>query len=943
MSRANFLSSKKAEYIYLTAFLIPVLVAVIVYACCRVYPLGENCFLKTDMYHQYAPFYSEFREKLQNGRSLLYTWDIGLGVNFTALYAYYLASPLNWLIILCPETLVIEFMMVNMIIKLGLCAVSMTFYLRKHSRPESGYGPAFFGIFYALSGYMCAYYWNLMWLDCIILFPVIMYGFEKLVRGESGLLYAAALGISILSNYYISIMICMFLVFWFFISAFLDKELGGFELSSANAAGNLLLFIKRGLRFAFFSLMAGGLSAVLLLPEICALKTTASSSMSLPKTYQQYFSIADMIARHMPCIETEQALEHWPNIYCGTAVFVLFALYIIASRIKLKEKIVYVSTAVFMLMGFSINLLNFIWHGLHYPNSLPARQGFIYVFLVLFMCYRSYSVRRIFTKKQIGGALIAALLFILYAQDKIEKSEYHFMIFYGAMLIAALYAGLLYAERRRLFKPQTLTGLALLLVIAEVSLNTSVTSFTTCSRSSYTADNSDVRELCETLVPTTDFYRIEKVSRKTKNDGAWLNFPSVSLFSSVANADCTKFFKALGCEGSTNAYSITGSTPFVDMLFSVRYAIYGSAQDNHGVKTFVESRGDSYLYRNNCSLPLGFMMPEAMLSRWATELSSPANVQNSLCDVLGVSRVMKTNENAPSQNEQDYAVTIAEDGDYYLYITNPKVTKVTVTTPVKKQTIEHTDRGFFVELGYCYEGDKVSAKSETDGQDMKAELYRFDYAALEELYGRLSEYTFDLSDWQDASLKGKISSDSEALGYEDGQADIFLSIPYDAGWSVKIDGAPVETYKAFDTFLSFKVPDGTHELELDYMPQGLVPGGIITLLSAIVFAGVCIFSLMRKRKAAAPAVGNGDEKVSEEAENYGIEFDAGAEEDADETDCTDVTDTGSDAPEGTGETNASEESGEVPGEAPAGEAQPERVMEETCGGKEDRGKDEKDE
>ena len=76
-----------------------------------IFPFGEESFLRTDMYHQYAPFFSEFQHKLRTGGSLLYSWDVGMGVNFAALYAYYLASPLNWLVILlCPKKLIIEFM-----------------------------------------------------------------------------------------------------------------------------------------------------------------------------------------------------------------------------------------------------------------------------------------------------------------------------------------------------------------------------------------------------------------------------------------------------------------------------------------------------------------------------------------------------------------------------------------------------------------------------------------------------------------------------------------------------------------------------------------------------------------------------------------------------------------------------------------------------------------
>ncbi|MBQ2250061.1 MAG: YfhO family protein, partial [Lachnospiraceae bacterium] len=92
------------------AFFIPMVIMVIIFIQRGIFPFGDESFLRTDMYHQYAPFFSEFQHKLRNGGSLLYSWDIGMGVNFAALYAYYLASPMNWLIMLCPKSLVIEFM-----------------------------------------------------------------------------------------------------------------------------------------------------------------------------------------------------------------------------------------------------------------------------------------------------------------------------------------------------------------------------------------------------------------------------------------------------------------------------------------------------------------------------------------------------------------------------------------------------------------------------------------------------------------------------------------------------------------------------------------------------------------------------------------------------------------------------------------------------------------
>lgn len=312
----------------IAAFAIPVVIMLIIFVQRGIFPFGEETFLRTDMYHQYAPFFSEFQYKLTHGGSLLYSWDVGMGVNFSALYAYYLASPVNWLLFLCPKGLVIEFMTYQIVLKIGLCGLSMAYYLRKHCRTND-FGIAFFGIFYALSGYMAAYSWNIMWLDCIILFPLIVLGLERLVKDGKGMLYCLALGLSILSNYYISIMTCIFMVLYFIALLVLDEEMHWEK------------FVGRGFQFAVYSLLSGGLAAVVLLPEIFALQMTASGDMSFPKTFSQYFPIFDMIARHIGNVETEIGLDHWPNVYCGVAVLMFFILYLLCKRISAKEKAVY--------------------------------------------------------------------------------------------------------------------------------------------------------------------------------------------------------------------------------------------------------------------------------------------------------------------------------------------------------------------------------------------------------------------------------------------------------------------------------------------------------------------------------------------------------------------------------------------------------------------------
>lgn len=820
--------------VYLTAFLAPVLIVIIILICNRAFPFGEECFLRTDMYHQYAPFFSELQEKLHGGGSLLYSWNIGLGVNFAALYAYYLASPLNWLIVFCPKAYIIEFMTLMVIFKIGLSGLAMTWYLKDRFR-RNDFGAGLFGIFYALSGYMAAYYWNLMWLDCIILFPLIVRGLERLVEEKKGVLYAAALGMSILSNYYISIMTCMFLVIYF----------GMLNILCAPRSGRE--FFARCLRFAGYSLLSGGIAAVLLLPEIAALTQTASYDINFPQTVTQYFTIIDMFARQLVGVETEQGLDHWPNIYCGVAALLFFVMYLYAKRISLKEKAVYVGMLLFFFLSFSLNVLNFIWHGFHYPNSLPARQSFIYIFLMLFVCYRVYQQKAYLGKWDIGRAFLISAAFILLCQKLITAKHFHFGVYYGSLALIAVYALLLYLYRTRKIKRTLASLLALCVVMAEAAANTAVTSITTTSRTAYTADNEDVRTLVDGLLPSTEFFRVEKISRKTKNDGAWMNFPSVSLFSSMANADCTAFFKALGCEASTNAYSITGSTPFVNMLFSVKYAIYNEPQEDGEEKKFIESVGESYLYQNNYTLPLGFMMPEGMSERWVQDMDNPALVQDALCDMLGTSALLIPNEEYPSESGQDFAITIAEDGEYYAFVTNPQVKKVTVSVGDFTKTYENVDRGYFIELGQRKRGELVSMTSETDGQAMQAQVYHFDYGALKEVYNKLSAYPFELSVWEDSRLRGTVLVSPERLGYAGSTATMFLSIPYDEGWQVTVDGMPVKAKKVFDTFMGIPLTAGVHTIELNYMPKGLLTGAVISGSSFLILLILWLLGRRRNR------------------------------------------------------------------------------------------------
>lgn len=814
----------------IAAFFIPVIVLVVIFAQRGIFPFGQESFLRTDMYHQYAPFFSEFHHKLRSGGSLLYSWDIGMGVNFAALYAYYLASPLNWLVILCPKEYIIEFMTYMIVFKTGLCGLSFSYYLKKHNR-TSDFGVGFFGIFYALSGYMAAYSWNIMWLDCILLFPLIMLGLERLVKEKKGMLYCVTLGLSILSNYYISIMICLFMVIYFICLLILEgkRRVKDFFISLVQFGG--------------YSLIAGALAAFVLLPEIAALQTTASGDFNFPKTYEMYFSIIDMLARHIGNVQTEIGLDHWPNIYCGVAVFLFFLLYLACRKIPVKEKAVYCGLLLLFFASFSINVLNFIWHGFHYPNSLPCRQSFIYIFLILSMCYRAYMYLDETPKKHVAIAFGGSVGYVLLAQKFVKDEAYHFIVFYVAILFLAVYAGLIYFYKNPRRSRTTAALLTLAVVAVESAVNTTVTSITTTSRSAYKSDNEGVIELTEDLKTGNGFYRVDKVDGKTKNDGAWMNFPSVSLFSSVASADMTSFFKNVGCEGSTNAYSIVGSTPLIDSLFSVRYALYNNRQLNPRIQ-LKDFSGETFLYENPYTLPLGFMMPDIMETGWKLDLPNPIDVQNDLCDALDTPPMFET---VMGENDGGtFSFTPEKDGEYYIYVMNHQVKSVKMAAREDIKTFDSLNRGYLVEVGYCKAGETVTLENKDNSDGLNAEAYLFKEEGLKAIYERLNANPFILGVWDDDYLEGNIDAGDGGT--------MFMSIPYDKGWTALVDGNPVTIKQIYGTFSGLELSAGRHTVVLKYMPEGLKLGAVISAsaLLLLVLLAVCGWMFRKKRKKPTP-------------------------------------------------------------------------------------------
>ena len=821
---------------YALSFIIPVAILAGIFIGRDVFPFGDNIYLRSDCYHQYAPFHKELYRKLTEGGSLLYSWNIGMGVNFTALYSYYLASPVNLLLgLIAPTGNILVTIDLYILIKTGLCGLTCGYYLHKR---YGGKNLAFaaVAVFYALSSYMAAFSWNVMWLDCLVLLPLIVLGMDQLIKENKYFLYTIALGLSIFSNYYISIMICIFLVFYFIV-----RILATSPIEKCHE-----FLFPRIKSFIIGSLIAGGIGACMILPEIAALSYTASGEFNFPKEWQNYFSILDMASRSLMSVEVSIFNAHEPNLYCTVAIFMFIPLYFLCSKINIKEKYGTGFLIALFLIAFNTNIPNYLFHGMHFPNSLPARESFIYIFILVTVVYQVILHIDSFTKKQLAGSFFGGLGVMLLIEELYVNDSYPFDIVYMSMAFLLFYFLVTLAFKNKRLNKTFVVYILFVVCIAEATINSDhMESYKTTRYSSYLEDNKAIDNILDTI-DDNSFYRVEKINRKTKNDAAWNDYRGVSIFSSTANGHFTEFLGRLGFERSTNAYSHYGYTPFTSALLSVKYMISGTIIDDPNYMSLYsyDDEGRKYLYRQEYTLPLGFMIPSDFTANWVCEGNNPFAVQNSFVESATGYNDMFTQVYAACKGSYT-TIEPTEDCDLYIYVTN-YLDNISWTienadgTSGKSGSESDMNHRQIVHIGDVTAGSTITVSSSDSVSSLQLYAYAFQHDVFDIAIKTLASQGLEISEFDETYIKGNIDAKEDGLMYS--------SIIYDRGWKAYIDGKEVEISSINEALLAIPVPAGSHTIELKFFPENLAVGIVITVASTLLLITLIVLDI-RKKKA----------------------------------------------------------------------------------------------
>lgn len=354
------------------SFALPATVLLICFAVCGIAPFGDRTLCSMDGYSQYYPMLMTMSEAVKKGE-VFYSFNGALGFNLWAQSAYYTNSLLWIPLYFLPHSVHVSYIDLSILLRLSLGGLFFCLYLIKtHGNLSYKKTITVFPVLslaWALSGYMSAFMNQIMWTDVVVLLPLVILGIEYIKENKSPLLYIFALFFSIVSCFYISFMVCIFAVLWFLFLMFRERIVWKDRVRCA-------------LKFGVSSLLAGGMSAVVILPVYKALSLTKASDLGFEGTLETNYSLKDFLLRILPFQET--SLEYdLPNIYCTVTVFVIFFFFLFSKKFSPRHRMAAFIFVTFMFLSMSINLGEFIWHGFHYPNQLPARQSFLVIFLML--------------------------------------------------------------------------------------------------------------------------------------------------------------------------------------------------------------------------------------------------------------------------------------------------------------------------------------------------------------------------------------------------------------------------------------------------------------------------------------------------------------------------------------------------------------------------------
>lgn len=369
-----------------------------------------------------------------------------------------------------------------------------------------------------------------------MMLPLVLYGVEKILKNKKNYLYfTITLTLIFFMNFYMAYMTGVF-AFLYFVYRYLAVEK---EYLLKDFIGKLGTFLVS-------PILALGCSSVLLIPIFNMMPGRDGLFNPDQMAMSLRYEFSGLMSKL--CIGSfDTALPGGlPYIYCGLIVVILMFFYFLSYSITYKEKLLTFFLGLFMFLSMTVNPLYVAWHGFKPPVYFEGRFTYIVSFLMIWIAYKGYcvfntiSIRQVHTTFGIIGTAVILLNRQVYSYITDES------LLYTVVFIILYYLLIVLVKQKPSYKKQGTLLLALLVGLelgnnAMMSIQTIdkggqlplVTKYT----SAYNTIKSDVDEI---MAMDPGFYRIEKDSERSMNDGFGIGYPSIGHFDTIYNYEVKK-------------------------------------------------------------------------------------------------------------------------------------------------------------------------------------------------------------------------------------------------------------------------------------------------------------------------------------------------------------------------------------------------------------------
>lgn len=859
---------KKQMRLYLfLAFAVPVFTVLVSYIKMGFSPFGDNSLLGMDLWAQYFPM---LRHQYETRRQLcldLFTWDGALGVDSFVQNAYYCNSPFNLLLLLSPLKYLVDAVDYLILFKFGLAGLSFAVYSSyKYKKCDIFTSAA--ASAYALCSYCLAYINQTMWFDAVIFFPIILLGFERLMKEKKPLLYFIMLAVTIYSSFYISFSICIFLVLYFFV--YCAENYGELKVKG---------IFYGGFRFAIFSLLAGGVAAFVILPVYFGLGNTIASEIPAPTKAELYNTFFEYLSKTFPLTKVSLQFDV-PNIYSGCFILFMIPLFIINKKIPLAKKISYSVLTVLLYFSMNLNFLDYAWHGFHFPNQLPGRWTFIFSFVLIVMCCEVLrNLDGVKLPEFIFSFSLSALAVILVMLKVKENPVTTKSLVYCCLFLVAYALIFFMLVNREKYKfGNVLNILLAVCIMVEMFANAVPVLYDTevGSVKSYNGYNEDIAEFKRNYAEKDDeFCRSEIYYNWTFDHCQLFGLKGITYYSSTMNGNGYNFFKDLGYRVYAKNVSTVYSpySPVLNSVFNIKYVADIAMQYKPDYLDSVGSGEDVIYLENSKVLPLMFASSRDILKWVPAGVKSNYESQNDFFSALTgentqvykkIERDERRGENLGFSTSKiwteeayvrtdrtkgivvNYKYTVGEDGSFYLChnykkgdmditVNGNKISMILYREPIKY-------------IGNLIKGDVIEISVKVDDVNVGTcalDIYKFDNEEFEKYYDILNSKGCTSQKETSNGVICTVNNSEDEL--------MFTSVPLN-GMSCYIDGVKTEIKPVYNYLAAVDVPEGEHTVEFKYEVKGLKPGLIISAACVLVAVLITLIPFIKKKKEKSDGI-----------------------------------------------------------------------------------------